>query len=62
MWWNSHNEFEVFEARGIHGQRLYIAPKADLVIARFASHPTASNAANDVITLPAFLALAKYLT
>jgi hypothetical protein len=62
MWWNSHNEFGVFEARGIHGQRLYIAPKADLVIARFASHPTASNAANDVITLPAFLALAKYLT
>jgi CubicO group peptidase (beta-lactamase class C family) len=62
MWWNSHNEFDVFEARGIHGQRLYVAPRAELVIARFASHPTAANSANDVITLPAFLALAKHLT
>jgi CubicO group peptidase (beta-lactamase class C family) len=61
MWWNSHNEFGLFEARGIHGQRLYIAPRAELVIARFASHPTAANAANDVITLPAFLALARHL-
>jgi CubicO group peptidase (beta-lactamase class C family) len=62
MWWNSHNDFGVFEARGIHGQRLYISPRAELVIARFASHPTASNAANDPITLPAFLALARHLT
>jgi CubicO group peptidase (beta-lactamase class C family) len=62
MWWNSHNEFGVFEARGIHGQRLYISPRAQLVVARFASHPTASNAANDPITLPAFMALARHLT
>jgi hypothetical protein len=61
MWWISHNEFGVFEGRGIHGQRLYIAPRAELVIARFASHPTAANSANDPITLPAFLALAKQL-
>ena len=61
MWWVSHNEFVVFEGRGIHGQRLYIAPRAQLVIARFASHPTAANSANDPITLPAFLALAKQL-
>lgn len=61
MWWVSHNEFGMFEARGIHGQRLYIAPGAELVIARFASHPTAANSANDPITLPAFLALARHL-
>jgi CubicO group peptidase (beta-lactamase class C family) len=61
MWWISHNEFGVYEGRGIHGQRLYIAPRAELVIARFASHPTAANSANDPITLPAFLALAKQL-
>ena len=61
MWWVSHNALDLFEARGIHGQRLYIAPKADLVIARFASHPLASSAANDTITLPAFAAVARLL-
>jgi len=30
------------------------------VIARFASHPIASSAANDPLTLPAFLALAAH--
>jgi CubicO group peptidase (beta-lactamase class C family) len=62
MWWVSHNALDVFEARGIHGQRLYIAPKADLVIARFASHPVASSAANDTITLPAFAAMGRLLS
>ena len=61
MWWVSHNELGAFEARGIHGQRLYIAPKAEMVVARFASHPIAASAANDPITLPAFLALARML-
>jgi CubicO group peptidase (beta-lactamase class C family) len=61
MWWVTHNALDAFEARGIHGQRLYVAPKAELVIARFASHPIAASAANDVITLPAFLALASQL-
>lgn len=61
MWWVSHNELEAFEARGIHGQRLYVAPKADMVIARLASHPVATSAANDPITMPAFLALGRML-
>ena len=61
MWWVSHNEFGAFEARGIHGQRLYVAPGAETVIARFASHPIAASAANDPITLPAFGALAQFL-
>lgn len=61
MWWVSHNELDAFEGRGIHGQRLYIAPKADMVIARFASHPVAASAANDPVTLPAFLALGRML-
>ncbi len=61
MWWVSHNELGAFEARGIHGQRLYVAPKAEMVVARFASHPIAASAANDPITLPAFLALARLL-
>jgi CubicO group peptidase (beta-lactamase class C family) len=61
MWWVSHNALGVFEGRGIHGQRLYIAPKAELVIARFCSHPVASSAANDPITLPAFEAMSQLL-
>jgi CubicO group peptidase (beta-lactamase class C family) len=61
MWWVSHNELGAFEARGIHGQRLYIAPRAGMVIARFASHPVAASSANDPITLPAFLALGRAL-
>jgi CubicO group peptidase (beta-lactamase class C family) len=61
MWWVSHNDLGVYEGRGIHGQRLYIAPKAEVVIARFASHPVAISAANDPITLPAFRTLAEHL-
>jgi CubicO group peptidase (beta-lactamase class C family) len=61
MWWVTHNEHDAFEARGIHGQRLYIAPVAELVVARFASHPIASSAANDPITMPALTALGRLL-
>jgi CubicO group peptidase (beta-lactamase class C family) len=61
MWWVGPRESGIFEGRGIHGQRLYIVPKAELVIARFASHPIASSSANDPITLPAFAALTSLL-
>jgi CubicO group peptidase (beta-lactamase class C family) len=61
MWWVSHNPLGTFEGRGIHGQRLYIAPKAETVIARFCSHPIATSAANDPVTLPAFAALCDLL-
>ena len=61
MWWVAHNDMGVFEARGIHGQRLYVSPKAEMVIARFGSHPVASSYANDPITLPAFAALGRML-
>jgi len=62
MWWVTHNEHAAFEARGIFGQRLYVAPGAEMVIARFASHPIATSASNDPITLPAFLALGRALS
>lgn len=48
-------------ARGVHGQALYVDPLAEMVIARFASHPVAGNAANDPTSLPAFEAVAKHL-
>lgn len=61
MWWVTHNEHGAFMARGVHGQALYIDPTAEVVIARFASHPIAANAANDPTSLPAYHAVAKYL-
>ena len=30
MWWIAHDALGAFEARGIHGQRLYVAPHAEL--------------------------------
>ena len=39
QWWVSHDDHGAFMARGIHGQAIYIDPKAEMVIARFASHP-----------------------
>lgn len=61
MWWITHNAHGAFMARGVHGQALYIDPVAEMVIARFASHPVAANAANDPTSLPAFEAVAKHL-
>jgi CubicO group peptidase (beta-lactamase class C family) len=62
MWWVSHNADGAFCARGVHGQTIYIDPKAEMVIVRFASHPIASNSANDGYSLPAYQAVADYLT
>jgi len=61
MWWVTHGAHGAFMARGVHGQALYIDPAAEMVIARFASHPVAGNAANDPTTLPAFEALGRHL-
>ena len=61
MWWVTHNDHGAYMARGVHGQRIYVDPKAEMVIVRYASHPVASNAANDPVTLPAFEALGRHL-
>lgn len=61
MWWITHNAHSAIMARGVFGQSLYIDPKAEMVIARFGSHPIAGNAANDAVTLPAFAAVANHL-
>ena len=61
MWWVSHNEHGAFAARGIHGQAVYIDPAAEMVIARFASHPQGANVHLDPTSLPAYHALAKHL-
>jgi hypothetical protein len=61
QWWVSHNAHGVYMARGIHGQSIYIDPKAEMVIARYASHPAEGNVNNDPVTLPAFAAVAQAL-
>ncbi len=61
MWWVSGDDHGAYAARGVHGQTLWIDPAADMVIARFASHPVAPNAASDPTSLPAFRAVADYL-
>lgn len=61
MWWHTHNEHGAFAARGVHGQTIYIDPKAKMVIVRFASHPEAKNSKIDPYSLPAYHAVAKYL-
>jgi CubicO group peptidase (beta-lactamase class C family) len=61
MWWVSHNEHGAFTARGIHGQAIYIDPAAEMVIARFASHPLGANVNLDPTSLPAYHAMARHL-
>ena len=61
MWWILENSHGAFAARGVHGQTIYIDPKAEMVLVRFASHPIASNSANDSTSLPAYATVAEYL-
>lgn len=61
QWWVAHDDHGVFMARGIHGQAIYIDPKAEMVIARFASHPLAGNVNLDPTSLPAYRAVAEHL-
>ena len=61
MWWITHNEHNAYTARGIYGQSIYIDPTAEMVVARYASHPMAANGANDPVSLPMYMALAKEL-
>jgi CubicO group peptidase (beta-lactamase class C family) len=61
MWWVTHNTDGAYMARGVHGQAIYIDPAASMVIARFSSHPTAANSANDPTSLPAYEAIARHL-
>ena len=61
MWWVSHNDHGAYTARGIHGQGIYVDPKAEMVIVRYASHPLASGDNFDPTTFPAYQALAEHL-
>jgi CubicO group peptidase (beta-lactamase class C family) len=61
MWWITHNEHGAYMALGMHGQNIYIDPKAQMVIVRYASNPIAGSSAINTVTVPAYMAVAKYL-
>ena len=61
MWWVSHDEHRCFTARGIHGQAIWIDPTAEMVVARYGSHPIAANIFIDPNSLPAYRALGEHL-
>ena len=61
MWWVLHNAHGAYSARGIHGQAIYIDPMAEMVIARFGSHPLGGNVNIDPASLPAYAAIAERL-
>ncbi|MCY1551962.1 hypothetical protein D9M68_883280 [compost metagenome] len=61
MWWVSHNDHGAYLARGVHGQGIYVDPKAEMVIVRYASHPLAGSSNFDPTTLPAYQAVAEHL-
>jgi len=61
QWWSMPGNHGAFSARGIHGQAIYVDPTAEMVIARFGSHPIAANTAFDATSLPAFRAISDHL-
>ncbi|MBS0480661.1 MAG: serine hydrolase [Proteobacteria bacterium] len=61
QWWMMPGKRGAYSARGIHGQTIYIDPGAEMVIARFGSHPVAANSAFDPTSLPAYEAVADHL-
>ena len=59
QWW--HRAGGQTMAVGIHGQGIYIDPAAEMVIARFACYPVATNRVINPTTLPAYDAMAAAL-
>jgi len=63
QWWITHNRFGAYLAMGYGGQILYVAPGAELVVAKFSSFPTPTPAGNEFYSAMAALpALAEALT
>lgn len=61
MWWVTNDDHGAFAARGVHGQAIWVDPTAEMVIARFGSHPLAANVHIDPNSLPAYRAVAHHL-
>jgi len=61
QWWVFHNEHGAYAARGVHGQTIYVDPRAEMVLVRLASFPRAQNGFIDPTSLPAYQAVAEFL-
>ncbi len=62
QWWVTHNSYGAYQALGYGGQMLYIAPGAELVVAKLSSYPTPTTAGQEFYSAFAALpALAKAL-
>ena len=61
QWWVTDFESGAFYAAGIHGQHLYIAPEAEVVIAKMSSQPNAITPEYTQNTLYGFEAIVKHL-
>lgn len=59
QWW--HRPGGQFMALGVHGQAIHVDVAAELVMARFGSHPVASNRGINPVTVPAVDALTAFL-
>ena len=55
------NDLGAYSGLGIHGQFLYVAPGADVVIARFGSHPLPLDEASETLWVDAMDAIAREL-
>jgi CubicO group peptidase (beta-lactamase class C family) len=60
QWWLTHNAHGAYQAIGYGGQILYIAPGAELVVAKLSSYPTPTPAGNEFYS--AFAALPALAT
>ncbi len=61
QWWVMNNSNGAYMARGVHGQRLYIDPKAQMVVAKFGLDPAADSTSTDEAYQKVFDALAARL-
>ncbi|MGG4483977.1 hypothetical protein [Paenibacillus illinoisensis] len=60
QWWITHNRFNAYEANGLYGQRIHIAPLAEMVIVQFSAYPGHSDEKAKVFS-HAFEAIANHL-
>jgi CubicO group peptidase (beta-lactamase class C family) len=61
-WYKANDEAGSFYAIGIHGQWIYVNPKAEVTAVKFSSQPDPVNDALDLRTLEAFVTIAQALT
>ncbi|WP_418037720.1 serine hydrolase domain-containing protein [Paenibacillus xylanilyticus] len=60
QWWITHNRFNAYEANGLYGQRIHIAPLAEMVIVQFSAYPGHSDETAALFS-HAFEAIANHL-